>query len=35
VLGASLLQRSGRDVVAIDDSWRAATSAGLATTSSS
>jgi hydroxyacylglutathione hydrolase len=35
VLGASLLQRSGRNVVAIDDSWRAATSAGLVTTSPS
>jgi hydroxyacylglutathione hydrolase len=35
VLGASLLQRNGRDVVAIDDSWRAATSAGLTISTSS
>jgi hydroxyacylglutathione hydrolase len=34
VLGASLLQRGGRDVVAIDDSWRAAKSAGLTTSTS-
>jgi rhodanese-related sulfurtransferase len=35
VLGASLLQRDGLDVVAIDDAWTAAGDAGLpiATTS--
>jgi hydroxyacylglutathione hydrolase len=35
VLGASLLARGGRDVVAIDDSWDSAESSGLALSTSS